>query len=132
MKKLLPVLLLAAAANAPAFAQKERMCTEEQQQATEWIQWAAENRAACLVQTTTPQARASCLEKVKLELTAMEKEHAQVYAGQIQTLNPSHPIVKNLLAKLKDNVQVAESAIMTDAEPNQLALLRKEACMSRR
>lgn len=124
---MLGLMLATGAASAPG-----QHCDEEQQQAAAWIQWATEKRAACLINATDSENRTSCLNQVRQELTALEKEHSRVYSDQIRTLHPEHPVVRNLLARLRDNVHAAEAAINTDAETEQIAAFRKQICLNRR
>ena len=114
----------------PALGQRERVCDDEQQQAIAWIQWAAERRASC--RTVARDDQSACLQQAKQQLEQAEKEHMLVYSGQIRSLDPSHPVVNRLLVKLRDNVRAAEAAINSDAEPQQIAAIRKQACMNRR
>lgn len=116
----------------PGFAQRDRSCDEEQQQALGWIQWAAERRALCRAAAGIEADQLACLQRAREQLAQAETEHAMVYSGQIRTLDPGHPMIKGLLAKLKDNVRAAEMMIASDAEPQQVAAVRKQTCMSRR
>ncbi len=115
-----------------AMAAPGHHCEEERQQASAWIQWAAEKRAGCLVNAQDPENRTSCLHQAREELASLEKEHSRVYANQIKTLHPEHPVVRHLLAKLQDNVRAAEAAIDTDAGAEQIAAQRKQICLNRR
>lgn len=114
----------------PSFAQRERICDDEQQQALSWIQWAAERRASC--QAIAKADQRACLQQARQQLEQAEKEHAVVYSNQIRSLDPSHPVVNGLLVKLRDNVEAAHTAINSDVEPQQIAKMRKQACMNRR
>jgi hypothetical protein len=125
-------VLLGLGLTLPALGQPLQVCEEEQRQAQAWIQWAAEKRAVCLLHSTNPDTRDRCLNDVRSELMALEQEHAQVYSSQIRTLHPTHPVVKNLMTKLHNNVQSAEIAITTDTEPEQIAEHRKQVCLNRR
>jgi F0F1-type ATP synthase delta subunit len=116
---------------APAMSSASVSCEEEQLQAQAWIQWAAERRTTCLLNTVNQETRAGCLQEVRRELANLEREHTRVYSDQIRTLHPRHPVVKNLLAKLQANVGAAEIAINTDTEPEQIAALRKQVCLNR-
>lgn len=116
----------------PGLAQRDRSCDEEQQQALGWIQWAAERRALCKASLGIEADQMACLQQAREQLAQAETEHAMVYSGQIRTLDPGHPMIKGLLAKLKDNVRAAEMMIASDAEPQQVASVRRQSCMSRR
>lgn len=116
----------------PGLAQRDRSCDEEQQQALGWIQWAAERRALCRQATGVEADQHACLQQAREQLAHAEREHAMVYSGQIRTLDPGHPMIKGLLAKLKDNVRAAEMMIASDAELQQIAAVRKQTCISRR
>ncbi len=116
----------------PAFAQRERICEDEQQQAAAWIQWAAERRASCRTSAGDQTSQNACLREARQQLAQAEREHASVYSGQITSLNPGHPVINGLLVKLKDNVQAAETTINSDIEPQQIAAIRKQTCMNRR
>jgi hypothetical protein len=132
LKTPLVTVLVGLGLTLPALGQPLQVCEEEQHQARAWIQWAAEKRAVCLFQSSDQDTRARCLNEVRHELTALEQEHAQVYSSQIRTLHPTHPVVKNLMTKLHNNVQSAEIAITTDTEPEQIAEHRKQLCLNRR
>jgi hypothetical protein len=116
----------------PALAEPRAHCEEEERQAAAWIQWASERRASCLLSAGNNENRTSCLQDARQDLAALEQEHSLVYKSQIRTLPPEHPIVKTLLAKLKDNVRAAETAISTDAELRQISAQRKQTCLNRR
>jgi hypothetical protein len=130
--KIISVGLLGLALSASALGQTERQCEDEQQHAKAWIRWAVEKRAACLTRAESQDAHLRCLQGVRQELARLEQEYVRVYSDQIRTLPPDHPVVKNLIAKLQNNVQVAEAAIATTSEPEQLAALRKEICLTQR
>jgi hypothetical protein len=116
----------------PAAGKQERSCDDEQQQAATWIQWAAERRAACRANSFNKAEELACLERARAQLAEAEKDHASVYSGQIRALDPGHPVVRGLMAKLKDNVQAAEALITSETEAQQITAIRKQNCMNRR
>ena len=130
--KTLSASVLSFALAVPAMGQAERGCDDEQPQASAWIQWAFGKRAVCLMTASSLDARTRCLQDVRQELASLEREHAQVYFGQIRTLDAGHPVVRNLIAKLQDNVRAADVALTTDAQPEEIAAFRKEICLNRR
>jgi hypothetical protein len=124
--------LLSLGVSAPAASRTDSICDEELRQAEAWIQWAAQRRAGCLINSSSQEARTQCLLEVRGELSELENAHFEVYSNQIRTLHPGHPVVKNLVAKLKDNVGAAEAAILTDAKPEHIAASRRQTCLTRR
>jgi hypothetical protein len=116
----------------PAYGTQERSCDEEQQQAAAWIEWATERRAACRAVALSRDQEAACLQQARAHLTQAERDHANVYSLEIRALDPGHPVVKGLLSKLRDNVQAAEAVIGSEADPQQIAAIRKQNCMNRR
>lgn len=116
----------------PAYGTQERSCDNEQQQAATWIEWAIERRTACRAAALSVDQEAACLQQARAHLAQAERDHASVYSLQIRALDPGHPVVKGLLSKLRDNVRAAEAVIGSDAEPQQIAAVRKQNCMNRR
>ena len=110
----------------------QQQCAEETAQAEHWIRWASETKRDCIANHTNPTDRQSCLIQAKKQLLDLEREHAAVYTSQISSLPPNHPIVINLIKKLRNNADAAQVAIDSEQEPTQISLLRQEQCLSQR
>lgn len=110
----------------------QQQCAEETAQAEHWIRWALETKRDCIANHSNPNDRQSCLMQAKKQLLDLEREHAAVYTGQISSLPPTHPVVMNLIKKLRNNADAAQVAIDSEQEPTQISLLRQEQCLNQR
>jgi hypothetical protein len=110
----------------------QQQCADETTQAEYWIRWATETKQDCMASHSQADDRRSCLAQAKKHLADLEKEHAAIYTSQISSLPPSHPVVVNLLKKLRSNAQAAQAVIDTDQEPTRISLVRQEQCLNQR
>jgi hypothetical protein len=113
-----------------AVAQAEKFCEQERQLAEPWIQWAFDNKMACIQQTAPGLARDDCFHAVVSQLDSLQKEHAEIYLSQMKTIDPGHPVMASIMARLSVNREFAITALQTDTDPMQLASLRKQTCLS--
>jgi hypothetical protein len=111
-------------------AQAERFCDQERELTQPWIQWAFDSKMACMQQTTEGQERNDCFHAVVAQLDSLQQEHAEIYRSQIQTVDPEHPVITTIMARLSTHRDFAITALHTDADPMQLASLRKQICLS--
>lgn len=112
-----------------AIENKHAACDEEARFADPWIRWAVASRAACMAASASAQQQSACLVRARTKLAEIEQEHANTYLTQIKSLDPGHPAVKTILARLRSNRETAAIGIDQDAEPMELALLRKQRCI---
>lgn len=111
-------------------AQAEKFCEQERQFAEPWIQWAFDSKMACTQQTSPGAERQDCFDAIVAQLDSLQKEHAEVYLSQMKTIDPGHPVMASIMARLSVNREFAITALQTDTDPMQLASLRKQTCLS--
>ncbi len=99
----------------------KKSCDEERQFAEPWLHWARENRAVCLSNHVLPEDQTKCLATVRQQLDALEQEHTTIYLSQVKTLRQDHPIVQELLNRVKTKAMVASHILAHGAEPITLA-----------
>ncbi len=99
----------------------KKSCEEERQFAEPWLHWARENRAVCLSNHVLPEDQTRCLSAVRQQLDTLEQEHASVYLSQVKTLRQDHPVVQDILSRLKTKAMVASHILAHGAEPITLA-----------
>jgi hypothetical protein len=99
----------------------KKSCEEERQFAEPWLHWARENRLVCLSNHILPEDQMRCLASVRQQLDALEQEHASVYLSQVRTLRQDHPVVQDMLNRLKTKAMVASHILAHGAEPIALA-----------
>ena len=110
--------------------QTQRFCEEERKLAEPWIQWASDNRLACVQQTPPGPERQDCFNAIIAQLDSLQKEHAEVYLSQITTVSPDHPVMSNLLARLWAHRESAITVLQTGVDPIQLAAHRQQRCLA--
>jgi hypothetical protein len=99
----------------------KKSCDEERQFAEPWLHWARENRTVCLSNHVLPEDQTRCLAAVRQQLDALEQEHASIYLSQVKTLRQDHPVVQDMLSRLKTKAMVASHILTNGAEPITLA-----------
>ncbi len=99
----------------------KKSCDEERQFAEPWLHWARENRSVCLSNHVLPEDQTRCLASVRQQLDALEQEHATIYLSQVKTLRQDHPVVQDMLSRLKTKAMVASHILAHGAEPITLA-----------
>ncbi len=99
----------------------KKTCDEERQFAEPWLHWARENRVVCLSNHVLPEDQTKCLAAVRQQLDALEQEHTAIYLSQVKTLRQDHPVVQELLSRLKSKAMVASHILAHGAEPIALA-----------
>lgn len=99
----------------------KKTCDEERQFAEPWLHWARENRTVCLSNHVLHEDQARCLAAVRQQLDALEQEHATIYLSQVKTLRQDHPVVQDMLSRLKTKAMVASHILVNGAEPASLA-----------
>lgn len=99
----------------------KKSCDEERQFAEPWLHWARENRTVCLSNHVLQEDQARCLAAVRQQLDALEQEHATIYLSQVKTLKQDHPVVQDMLSRLKTKAMVASHILANGAEPMTLA-----------
>lgn len=109
----------------------EQYCEEEKRRAHEWMTWAADKRSECKAVQGNPEARAACLKQSMTQLDAFEKEHAEIYLNQVRNLRGDHPVVVNILKRLKSHKDLAGNILeKEDVEPDMLGHQLKLSCIS--
>lgn len=109
----------------------EQYCEEERQRAHQWMAWAADKRSECKSAQGSAEVRAACLRQSLTQLDAFEKEHAEIYLNQVQNLKGDHPVVVNILKRLKSHKDLAGSILQEEnAEPEALGSQLKHSCIA--
>lgn len=108
----------------------EQYCEEEKQLADRWMVWAAYKRSECVAGTSDRGSQAACIRELSQQLDALEHEYAEIYTSQVRNLRPDHPVVANILRRLRSHKELANTVLLQeDAEPAALAGHLKEACL---
>jgi hypothetical protein len=86
-------------------------CDEAARAAAPWIRWAEQSRDQCQAASSNRNDFATCMQRVRHQLKAMEREYAAVYRSQMRTIKPDHPIMTSLVERVRQNAHAASQVI---------------------
>lgn len=109
----------------------ERYCEEEKSVAEQWMLWAASKRDECAKTAKDAAEKAACIQQRMQQLDSFENEYAEIYTSQMRNVRPDHPVVKNILRRLRSHKELARNILLHDhIEPANAAEQVKQTCLT--